>query len=55
MQSFETILADLTRLYDEAASTLRADIAALVKKGTLPSADRRSPHAWCYREQRTTR
>ena len=50
MQNFETIFADLTRLYDEAVATLRADITAFVEKGTLPPAERRSGHAWCYPE-----
>jgi len=45
-------IADLTRIYDAAVSTLRADIAAFAQSGTEPPADRVSERAWCYPELR---
>ncbi|MFC3173422.1 AMP nucleosidase [Novosphingobium bradum] len=48
----QAIVAQLTRLYDEAVATLRADIAAFVENGTPPPADRRATQAWCYPELR---
>ena len=52
MESHETIIADLTRIYETAVETLRADISAFAQGGTLPPADRRSSNAWCYPELR---
>lgn len=47
-----TVIAELTRIYDEAIATLRADIAAFATDGTEPPADRRATRAWCYPELR---
>lgn len=52
MQKTETTLAELVRVYDEAVSTLRSDIAAFVADGTLPPESRRTENAWCYPELR---
>jgi AMP nucleosidase len=52
MQSADQIIAELTRIYDEAVETLRADVAAYAADGTLPPADRRRDGAWCYPELR---
>ncbi len=52
MQPVATILADLERIYAEATTTLRNDIAAFVETGALPPADRRAARAWCYPELR---
>jgi AMP nucleosidase len=52
MQQPDAIIADLTRLYDEAVATLRADIAAFVVHGTQPPPERRADNAWCYPEIR---
>jgi AMP nucleosidase len=52
MQSADQIIAELTRIYDEAVETLRADVVAYAADGTLPPADRRRDGAWCYPELR---
>ena len=52
MQGPQAIIAELTRLYDEAVATLHADIAAFVEQGTPPPPERRSGQAWCYPELR---
>ena len=52
MQQPDAIIADLTRLYDEAVATLRADIAAFVVHGTQPPPERRANNSWCYPEIR---
>ena len=52
MQTIETIIAELVRVYDDAVATLRADITAYVKDGTLPPAERRASRAWTYPELR---
>ena len=52
MESPEKIIAELTRIYDEAVATLRSDIAAFAKHGTLPPAERRTERSWCYPELR---
>ncbi|MDE8652974.1 AMP nucleosidase [Novosphingobium album (ex Liu et al. 2023)] len=52
MQSIETIIAELVRVYDEAVATLQSDIAAFVRDGTLPPAERRLSNAWTYPELR---
>jgi len=50
MDTPATIIAELTRLYDEAVAALRADIDAYVAKGAIPDPRRRS--LWCYPELR---
>jgi len=52
MESIESIIAELVRIYDEAVTTLRGDIAAFTAAGTLPPPDRRATGAWCYPELR---
>ena len=52
MQTTETIIAELVRVYEQAITTLRSDIAAFASDGTLPPADRRASRAWCYPELR---
>ncbi|HET9629689.1 MAG TPA: AMP nucleosidase [Novosphingobium sp.] len=52
MQDPQTIVAQLTRLYDEAVATLRTDIAAFVAKGTPPPSGHRTSGSWCYPELR---
>ena len=52
MQMTEKTIAELVRVYDEAVQTLRSDIVAFAKNGTLPPADRRTSFAWCYPELR---
>jgi len=46
------IIAELTRLYEAAHSTLRADILAYAQHGTLPPPSRRKDGSWCYPELR---
>ncbi len=52
MASTASIIADLARIYDLAVATLRSDIAAFTRDGTLPPASRTSDSAWCYPELR---
>jgi AMP nucleosidase len=52
MQTTETIIAELVRVYEQAVTTLQADIAAFASDGTLPPSDRRATRAWCYPELR---
>jgi len=52
MQDPQAIVAQLTRLYDEAVATLRADIAEYVASGAPPPPERRTTGAWCYPELR---
>lgn len=52
MHDPQAIVAQLTRLHDEAVATLRADIAAFVAGGTPPPPERRTTGAWCYPELR---
>lgn len=52
MQTTETIIAELVRVYQAAVSTLQSDIAAYAADGTLPPEDRRTTGAWCYPELR---
>ena len=54
MESAQTIVSELTRIYDGAVTTLQEDIAAYVGGGTLPPASRRAERAWCYPELRIT-
>lgn len=48
MESPQEVVAELTRLYDAAVATLRADIAAYCEDGTVPPPERRSDGSWCY-------
>lgn len=48
METTENIIAELVRVYEQAVTTLRSDVIAYATDGTLPPADRRSTHAWCY-------
>jgi AMP nucleosidase len=52
MDSPEAIVAELDRLYQAAASRLRADIAAYAADGTLPPAERRHDGSYAYPELR---
>ncbi|MEL0251115.1 MAG: AMP nucleosidase, partial [Novosphingobium sp.] len=52
MTSTETILADLSRLYDSAVAQLREDIAAYANSGVLPPGERRHDGSYCYPELR---
>ncbi|SCY05924.1 AMP nucleosidase [Novosphingobium aromaticivorans] len=52
METTETILAELSRIYDEAVALLRADIAAYANHGTLPPPERRHDGSYCYPELR---
>ncbi|MFS0850719.1 AMP nucleosidase [Novosphingobium panipatense] len=54
MQNMKATLAELVRVYEAAVSTLKADIAAFVKNGTLPPDDRRADRLWTYPELRIT-
>ena len=49
MTQIATLIAELTRIHDEAVACLRADIAAYAADGTLPPAER------AERRQRTDR
>ena len=52
MKSFDSILADLTRIYDASTATLREDILAYASDGTLPSPDKRKDGSYAYPELR---
>jgi len=52
MKSVETILSELTAIYDAAVAVLRADIAAYARDGTLPPPSRRRDGSYCYPELR---
>ncbi|MEQ1541613.1 MAG: AMP nucleosidase [Novosphingobium sp.] len=52
MKTTETIIAELVRVYEQAVTTLRSDIAAFAQHGTLPPPGRRSECAWSYPELR---
>ncbi len=52
MQTTETIIAELVRVYETAVSTLQSDIAKFASGGTLPPSSRRADKAWCYPELR---
>ncbi|MBB3939817.1 AMP nucleosidase [Novosphingobium fluoreni] len=54
MHSVQETLAELVRVYEAAVSTLKADIAAFIKDGTLPPSDRRADRLWSYPELRVT-
>jgi AMP nucleosidase len=50
MESVDTILARLTELYERAVHTLRSDILAFARKGTLPSPGKRLDGSYAYPE-----
>ena len=52
MQTFSQIIEELTRVYDEAVATLRADIIAYAKDGTIPPARKREDGSYAYPELR---
>jgi AMP nucleosidase len=52
MQNIEHVISELSRIYDAAVSTLRADILAYAENGTPPPAERVIERAWCYPELR---
>jgi AMP nucleosidase len=54
METIESTVAELVRVYETAVTTLKADIAAFIETGTLPPSDRRETRAWCYPELRIT-
>ncbi|MFC0587987.1 AMP nucleosidase [Novosphingobium aquiterrae] len=54
METTETIIAELVRVYEQAVTTLRSDVIAYATDGTLPPADRRATNAWCYPELKVT-
>ena len=54
MTQIATLIAELTRIHDEAVACLRADIAAYAADGTLPPAERAERRDWCYPELRLT-
>jgi AMP nucleosidase len=52
MNNIEHVISELTRIYDAAVSTLRADIMAYATHGTLPPPERVAGRAWTYPELR---
>jgi AMP nucleosidase len=52
MQNIENVISELSRIYDAAVATLRADILVYAEKGTPPPAERVIERAWCYPELR---
>lgn len=54
MDSPQTVIAELTRLYDATCGTLRADILAYAASGKPPTAKRRTDGSYCYPELRLT-
>ena len=50
MQSVETILQQLSELYDRAVGTLRADVLAYARDGSLPAPSRRIDGSYAYPE-----
>lgn len=52
MGSPADVIAELSRLYDEAVDTLRSDIAAYVATREPPALERRIEGRWCYPELR---
>ncbi len=54
MQTPQAVIAELSRIYDEAVLALRTDILAFVENATPPPPDRRALRAWCYPELRIT-
>ncbi|MEP5938782.1 MAG: AMP nucleosidase [Erythrobacter sp.] len=54
MQAFQEIHAELTRIYNEARESLRADILAFAKDGSVPPARRRTDGTYAYPELKLT-
>ncbi|MCH7628061.1 MAG: AMP nucleosidase [Proteobacteria bacterium] len=52
MEPAETIIAKLSRHYDEAVALLRTDIAAFANDGVSPAPERRHDGSYCYPELR---
>ncbi|WP_225009284.1 AMP nucleosidase [Novosphingobium percolationis] len=52
MEPAETIIATLSRHYDEAVALLRTDIAAFANEGVPPPPERRRDGSYCYPELR---
>jgi AMP nucleosidase len=52
METPQAVVAELTRVYDQAIATLRADITAYCRDGTIPPPERRNDGSWCYPELR---
>jgi AMP nucleosidase len=52
MGTTSQILAEITRLYDDALGCLREDISAYACSRALPPASRREDGSWCYPELR---
>ena len=50
MQSTDSILSQITELYDRAVETLRADILAFARSGTVPPAAKRLDGSYAYPE-----
>ncbi|WP_126175367.1 AMP nucleosidase [Tsuneonella rigui] len=50
MQSVETILQQLSELYERAVGTLRADVLAYARDGSLPAPSRRIDGSYAYPE-----
>ena len=50
IRSTAQAIAELIRLYDEAVSTLRADILTFAETGTPPAPERRLDGSYCYPE-----
>ncbi len=54
MESPDTIIDELTRLYEESVERLRTDVTAYGRDGTLPSKERRRDGSYAYPELRLT-
>ncbi|MBS7670530.1 AMP nucleosidase [Croceicoccus gelatinilyticus] len=52
MKTTEEILSEITRIYDEARATLRADLLAFATDGTKPAGSRRTDGSYAYPELR---
>ena len=52
MDTPETIITELSRIFDAAVACLRADIAAFATHGTPPPPERRHDGSYCYPELR---
>lgn len=52
MDTPETIITELSRIFDAAVACLRADIAAFATQGTPPPPERRHDGSYCYPELR---
>ena len=52
MQTFSKIIEELNRVYDDAVSTLREDILAFARDGSVPPARKREDGSYAYPELR---